>query len=131
MAGPRRCTSSTWQRRTVPQVERRRAAESLGAASQYVTNYLTHHFLAGVSEDMELLLRRNCLFDVLTPSRCDALLERRDSRQLLQRLEQLGVVSSEDGGATVRAPEVLRQYFVAAFDEQSTACRRVRVSAQR
>ncbi|BCW71127.1 hypothetical protein NicSoilB8_21710 [Arthrobacter sp. NicSoilB8] len=99
------------------EVERRRAAESLGPAPQYVTSYLTHHFLAGVSEDMELLLRHNCLFDVLTPSRCDALLERRDSRQLLERLEQIGVVSSEDGGATVRAPEVLRQYFVAALIE--------------
>ena len=99
------------------QVERRRAAESLGAASPYVTDYLTQHFLAGVSEDMELLLRRNCLFDVLTPSRCDALLERRDSRQLLQRLEQLGIVSSDDGGATVRTPEVLRQYFLAALDD--------------
>ena len=95
-------------------VERRRAAESLGAASQYVTNYLTHHYLAGVTEDMELLLRRSCLFDVLTPSRCDALLERRDSRQLIERLEQLGVVSSDDGGATARAPEVLRQHFIAA-----------------
>ena len=98
-------------------VERRRAAESLGAASPYVTNYLTHHFLADVSEDMELLLRRSCLFDVLTPSRCDALLERRDSRQLIECLEQLGVVASEDGGATARAPEVLRQHFVAKFDD--------------
>jgi DNA-binding SARP family transcriptional activator len=98
-------------------VERRRAAESLGPASRYVQDYLTHHFLAGVPEDMELLLRRSCLFDVLTPSRCDALLEGGNSRQLLHRLEQLGVISSEDDGATLRPPEVLRQYFAAALDD--------------
>ena len=103
--------------RNRPQVERRRAAESVSAASQYVTDYLTQHVLAGVADDMELLLRRNCLFDVLTPSRCDALLERRDSGRMLRRLEQLGVVSSEDGGATMRPPEVLRQHFIALSDD--------------
>ncbi|WP_211879950.1 BTAD domain-containing putative transcriptional regulator [Pseudarthrobacter albicanus] len=103
-------------------VERRRAAESLGPASRYVQDYLTHHFLTGVSEDMEVLLRRSCLFDVLTPSRCDALLEGGDSRQLLLRLEQLGVISSEDDGATLRAPEVLRQYFAATLDDTQHSC---------
>ncbi|MDQ0821170.1 DNA-binding SARP family transcriptional activator [Arthrobacter sp. V4I6] len=97
-------------------VERRRAAESFGPASRHVQDYLTHHFLAGVSEDMELLLRRSCLFDVLTPSRCDALLEGSDSRPLLHRLEQLGVLSREDDGATLRVPELLRQYLVATVD---------------
>lgn len=98
-------------------VERRRAAESLSPASRYLQDYLTHHFLAGVSEGMEQLLRRSCLFDVLTPSRCDALLAGGDSRQLLHGLEQLGVISSEDDGATWRAPEVLRQYFIATLDD--------------
>ena len=94
-------------------VERRRAAESPGPPSGYVRDYLTHHFLAGVSADMELLLRRCCLFDVLTPSRCDAVLDGADSRPLLVRLEQLGVISRERDGAALRVPEVLRQYFVA------------------
>ncbi|MGY2746738.1 BTAD domain-containing putative transcriptional regulator [Arthrobacter sp. UYCu723] len=97
-------------------VERRRAAESPSPTSRHVQDYLTHHVLAGASEDMELLLRRSCLFDVLTPSRCDALLEGRDSRQLLHRLEQLGVISREGDGASLRAPEVLRHYFASTLD---------------
>ena len=51
-------------------LERRRAAESFGPGSQHVQDYLTRHVLAGASEQMELLLRRTCLFQVLTPSRC-------------------------------------------------------------
>lgn len=98
-------------------VERRRAAESLGPGSRYAQDYLTHHFLAEVSDDMERLLRRSCLLDALTPNRCDALLDGQDTRQLLHGLEQLGVVSSEDDGVTLRVPEVLRQHLVATLDD--------------
>lgn len=112
-------------------VERRQAAESLGPASRYVQDYLTHHFLAGVSEDMELLLRRSCLFDVLTPSRCDALLEAGDSRQLLHRLEQLGVISSEDDGATLRARRCYGSTSLPCGAARSTAPRTGPVSTQR
>jgi DNA-binding SARP family transcriptional activator len=101
-------------------VERRRAAESFSPTSRYVQDYLTHHFLPGVSQDMELLLRSSCLFDALTPSRCDALLDGCDSRPLLHRLEQLGVLSREDDGATLRVPELLRQYLVATRDTPDT-----------
>lgn len=96
-------------------VERRRAAESFGPGSQHVQDYLTQHFLAGTSEEMELLLRRTCFFDVLTPSRCDALLERGGSGQLLHSLEQLGLLSREDDGTTLRVPELLRQHLAATL----------------
>ena len=116
-------------------VERRRAAESFNPASRYVQDYLTHHFLAGVSEDMELLLRSSCLFDALTPSRCDALLDGSDSRPLLHRLEQLGVLSREDDGASLRVPELLRQYLVATRDtpdaDQNSALERTATILER
>ena len=98
-------------------VDRRRAAEHFGPTSRYVQDYLTHHFLTGVSEDMERLLRRSCLFDFLTPFRCDAVLEGADSRPLLDRLEDLGVISREESGTVLRAPEVLQQFFLAALEE--------------
>lgn len=98
-------------------VEQRRAAESLSPKSRFAQNYLTHHFLAGTSSDMEELLRVTSLLDFLTPSRCDSLLERRDSRILLPRLEQLGVISTDDEGATYRTPRVLRNYLLLALGD--------------
>jgi DNA-binding SARP family transcriptional activator len=98
-------------------VERRRAAESLNAKCRFAEDYLTHHFLAGVTSDMEQLLRTTSLLNFLTPSRCDALLERHDGRVLLYGLEQLGVISTDDDGQTYRMPRVLRQYLRACFDD--------------
>ncbi|MET1088457.1 MAG: BTAD domain-containing putative transcriptional regulator [Arthrobacter sp.] len=98
-------------------VERRRAAESLSDTSRFARDYLTHHFLAGISAEMEELLRHTCVLDVLTPLRCDALLSRNDSRILLQKLERRGVISTGDDGATFRTPKVLRQYLLAGLDD--------------
>jgi DNA-binding SARP family transcriptional activator len=100
-----------------PSAERRRSAESLGATSRFARDYLTHHFLAGISAEMEELLRVSCLLEVLTPSRCDALLDRNDSRVLLQQLEELGVLSMGDDGAAFRTPKVLRQYLLAGLSD--------------
>ena len=98
-------------------VERRRAAESLGPASLYAKDYLTRHFLAGISQGMERLLRHTCLLELLTPSRCDAILGTRDSALILHELEQLGIVISDDGGTSFRLPEVLRQHLIAALGD--------------
>jgi hypothetical protein len=98
-------------------VERRRAAESLSARSRFAEEYLLHHFLAGVTPDMNQLLSVTSLLDFITPSRCDTLLERHDSRAVLQRLEQLGIISTDDDGATYRMPTVLRQLLLLGFDE--------------
>ncbi|MCU1517888.1 MAG: hypothetical protein JWQ75_2609 [Pseudarthrobacter sp.] len=102
-------------------VERRRAAESFGPGCRHVQEYLTQHLLAGTSAEMDRLLRRTCLFEVLTPSRCDALLGGSDSKELLHRLEQLGLLFREDDGATVRVPELLRQYLAASLDAGNEA----------
>ncbi|WP_190989132.1 AfsR/SARP family transcriptional regulator [Pseudarthrobacter sulfonivorans] len=96
---------------------RRRSAESLGATSRFARDYLTHHFLAGISAEMEELLRVSCLLEVLTPSRCDALLDRNDSRVLLHQLERLGVLSMDDDGTMFRTPKVLRQYLLASVGD--------------
>ncbi len=98
-------------------VERRRAAESLGPAPRYAKDYLTRHFLAGISQGMESLLRHTCLLELLTPSRCDRILRARDSALILHELEQLGIVVSDDGGTSFRLPEVLRQHLIAALGE--------------
>jgi DNA-binding SARP family transcriptional activator len=98
-------------------VERRRAAESLSARSRFAEDYLLHHFLAGVTPDMNRLLRLTSLLDFITPSRCDALLERHDSRAVLQKLEQLAIISKDDDGPTYRMPKVLRQLLLAGLDE--------------
>ena len=97
--------------------ERRRSAESLGATSRFARDYLTHHLLAGISAEMEELLHVSCLLEVLTPSRCDALLDRNDSQVLLQQLERLGVLSMDDDGAAFRTPKVLRQYLLAGLSD--------------
>lgn len=98
-------------------VERRRAAESLSARSRFAEDYLLHHFLAGATPDMNQLLSVTSLLDFITPSRCDTLLERHDSRAVLQRLEQLGIISTDDDGSTYRMPKVLRQCLLAGLDE--------------
>ena len=102
-------------------MERWRAAESFGPGCRHVREYLAQHFLAGTSEQMELLLRKTCLFDVLTPARCDAVLGGSDSAELLHRLEQLGLLSREDDGAALRVPHLLRQYLVASLDAGNAA----------
>lgn len=94
-------------------VERRRAAESLGPASRYAKDYLTRHFLAGISQGMERFLRHTCLLELLIASRCDSILGTRDSALILHELEQLGLVISDDGGTSFRLPEVLRQHLIA------------------
>lgn len=98
-------------------VERRRAAESLDSRSRFAEDYLVNHFLAGTTPDMNRLLCVASLLDFITPSRCDALLERHDSRAVLYRLEQSGIISTDDDGATYRMPKVLRQYLLAGLDE--------------
>lgn len=98
-------------------VERRRAAESLSSASRFAQDYLAHHFLSGVSEDMKALLSRTCHFHVLTQSRCDSLLNSGDHRLVLRGLEQLGVISAEEDGAEFHVPRMLRQYFIASLNE--------------
>lgn len=98
-------------------VERRRAAESLGPSSRYAKDYLTRHFLAGISQGMERLLRHTCLLEVLTASRCDSILGIRDSAPILSELEQLGIAVSDDGGTSFRLPEVLRQHLIAALGD--------------
>ncbi|TQJ40731.1 transcriptional regulator [Arthrobacter sp. SLBN-112] len=98
-------------------LERRRAAESLNSRSRFAGDYLVNHFLVGTTLDMNRLLSVTSLLDFITPSRCDALLERHDSRVMLHRLEHLGIVSTDDDGATYRMPKVLRQYLLAGLEQ--------------
>ena len=98
-------------------VERRRAAESLNSRSRFAGDYLVNHFLAGTTPDMNRLLTVTSLLDFITPSRCDALLEWHDSRAVLHRLEELGIIATDDDGATYRMPKVLRLYLLAGIDE--------------
>lgn len=98
-------------------VERRRAAESLNSRSRFAGDYLANHFLTGTTPDMNRLLTVTSLLDFITPSRCDALFERHDSRAMLHRLEELGIISTDDDGATYRMPKVLRLYLLAGIDD--------------
>ena len=66
---------------------------------------------------MNRLLTVTSLLDFITPSRCDALLEWHDSRAVLHRLEELGIIATDDDGATYRMPKVLRLYLLAGIDE--------------
>jgi DNA-binding SARP family transcriptional activator len=98
-------------------IERRRAAESLNSRSRFAGDYLVNHLLAGTKPDMNRLLAVTSLLGFITPSRCDALLERHDSRAMLHRLEELGILSTDDDGATYQMPKVLRVYLRAGLDE--------------
>jgi len=95
------------------------AVAALAGRSRYAQEYLSGQVLDGLPEDLRDLMRRTCVFDVLTGARCDALLERHGSQHALAELERRQTLTTtDDGGQSFRYHEVLRRHLEAALYEE-------------
>jgi DNA-binding SARP family transcriptional activator len=92
--------------------ERRRLLADLGPSSRIMREYLARNVVAELPDDLREFLVGTCVLRRLTGGLCDALLERRGSRALLEELERRGVftVALDDEG-TYRYHEVLRSHL--------------------
>ncbi len=103
-----------------PLAERRRAVAALDGRSALTRAYLARTVLAELPSDLRAFLVRTCVFDVLTPRRCEALLgEPGTSAQHLAELaRRQAFTSSTDGGRTYRYHEVLRAHLAVTLAEE-------------
>lgn len=98
---------------------RSRAVRALAAPARYAKEYLSAQVLNGLPPRLQLLLRRTCVFDVVTASRCDALLSSNTAQADLDELvARQALTTSDDGGATFRYHEVLRSYLQGVLHEE-------------
>lgn len=98
---------------------RRRALRSLAGRNRYARGYLSRQVLKGLGPNLSEFLRRTAAFEVLTGARCDALLGRSDSQQvLLELVAQQALTTTDDDGATFRYHEVLRRHLEADLEAE-------------
>jgi len=98
--------------------ERRRAVTALAKRSRFAQAYLSGQVLAELPDELTDVLLRTSVFDTVTPTRCDQLLERGDSHRLLAELERRqALITSDDDGETFRYHEVLRRHLEGALHE--------------
>ena len=91
---------------------RSRAIRSLAAPARYAKDYLSAQVLQGLPPRLQLLLRRTCVFDVVTAARCDALLGTATAQADLDELvARQALTTTDDGGTSFRYHEVLRSYL--------------------
>ncbi len=102
-----------------PADERRRAVAALGTRSRLVRDYLARNVLHGLRAELADFLVGTCVLGRLSGSLCDRLLERQDSRRLLEELGELQVFTVElDDEGSFRYHEVLRSHLEAALVER-------------
>ncbi|HEY4032559.1 MAG TPA: AAA family ATPase, partial [Ktedonobacteraceae bacterium] len=65
--------------------------EEVSGKQRYILDYLTEVVLRQQSEEMQTFLLSTCILERLTASLCDAVTQKTDSQQMLQRLEQANV----------------------------------------
>jgi DNA-binding SARP family transcriptional activator len=105
---------------TRPLAERRRAIAALDGRSALTRGYLARTVLAELPADLRDFVVRTCVFEVLTPARCDGLLERPGhSARLLAELDRRqAFTSTSDGGVTYRYHDVLRAHLAGTLAEE-------------
>jgi DNA-binding SARP family transcriptional activator len=102
-----------------PAEERRRAVAALGTRSRLVRDYLARNVLHGLRAELADFLVDTCVLGRLSGPLCDRLLERQDSRRLLEELGELQVFTVElDDDGSFRYHEVLRSHLEAALVER-------------
>ena len=102
-----------------PAEERRRAVAALGTRSRLVRDYLARNVLHGLRAELADFLVGTCVLGRLSGPLCDQLLERQDSRRLLEELGELQVFTVElDDDGSFRYHEVLRSHLEAALVER-------------
>lgn len=89
-----------------------RRLELAGPDARYARGYLDAQVLANLPDPMVEFLRATSCFERLTADRCDHLLEKRHSRQLLARLWRgCDMVRSADGGFSYQVHGLLRRHL--------------------
>lgn len=103
-----------------PLAERRRAVAALDGRSALTRAYLARTVLAELPSHLRSFLIHTCVFDALTPQRCEELLGGPGiSRQYLADLERRQAFTTTlDGGRTYRYHEVLRAYLSVILAEE-------------
>ena len=92
--------------------ERRQVLSSLDTRSRLVQDYLTHHVLAGLTEELADFLIRTSVLRRPTGPMCDELLGRTGSSDLLAELERRQVLTDRvDAADTYRYHAVLLNYL--------------------
>jgi DNA-binding SARP family transcriptional activator len=105
--------------RSRPVSERRRAVAALAGGARFARAYLARTVLAELPADLRDFLARTAVFEVLTASRCDRLLDGSGAQGVLDRLERLGALTtSDDAGHCFRYHEVLRRHLESALREE-------------
>jgi DNA-binding SARP family transcriptional activator len=98
--------------------DRRRAVSELGGGSRLVRSYLVREVLEELQPEIREFLRRTCALGVLTADRCDALLGRSDSQQMLDDLERRQLFISTEDGIRYRYHQVLQDHLELELLEQ-------------
>ncbi|GGQ82451.1 BTAD domain-containing putative transcriptional regulator [Couchioplanes azureus] len=103
-----------------PLVERQRTVAALDGRSALTRSYLARTVLGELPPELRDFLVRTCVFDVLTPARCEGLLgDPGVSRRHLEELERRqAFTASPDGGHTFRYHEVLRAHLAITLAEE-------------
>ncbi|MFC7547757.1 BTAD domain-containing putative transcriptional regulator [Plantactinospora sp. GCM10030261] len=103
-----------------PLAERRRTVAALDGRSALTRAYLARTVLGELPAQLREFLVRTCVFEVLTPERCELLLGRPGtSRQHLEELERRrAFTSSPDGGRSYCYHEVLRAHLAVTLADE-------------
>jgi LuxR family maltose regulon positive regulatory protein len=92
-------------------------AETLDGDDGFLADYLETEHLAGLSGRLRRFAKSTAVLEELTPEACDTLLQRRDSRELLESLESAGVVAVVDHHhRRYRYPRIVRDLLVAELE---------------
>ncbi|MGC5020965.1 BTAD domain-containing putative transcriptional regulator [Micromonospora sp. DT47] len=103
-----------------PLAERRQTVAALDGRSALTRAYLARTVLAELPVELRQFLVRTCVFEVLTPHRCEGLLGNPGTSRLhLEELERRRAFTcSPDGGRTYRYHEVLRAHLTVTLAEE-------------
>jgi DNA-binding SARP family transcriptional activator len=108
--------------------DRRAAVAALDGRAALCRAYLARTVLAELPADLHDFLVRTSVFDALTAGRCDRVLGRHDSQQLLEELNRLqAFTTSPDRGRTYHYHEALRSHLAVTLadelgEEQARRC---------
>jgi LuxR family maltose regulon positive regulatory protein len=87
-------------------------ASAIGGDDRFLADFLETEHLSSLSSAQRRFAAQTCVLEQLTAEGCDSLLERSDSRRMLEALESAGVVLPLDNQQRrYRYPSVVRDYL--------------------
>ena len=92
-------------------------ASTVGGDDRFLADFLETEHLADLSSAQRLFATQTSVLQLLTSDACDSLLERSDSRRMLESLERAGVVVPLDNRRRrYRYPRVVRDHLCAELE---------------